>query len=58
MGVGDVCVSGEKLKLREELYSLQTETRQSLTRQDRLVSQARALASRAAEYRDQVRTAR
>ena len=48
-------VAGEILRLREELCCLQTETRESLTSQDRLASQARDLTSRAAKYRAQVR---
>ena len=49
-------VAGEILRLKEELCSRQTETRLSLSRQDRLVGQARALTARAAEYRAQVST--
>ena len=48
-------VAGELIRLKEELYILHTNTRQTLLRQERLVGQARTLATRATMYREEVR---
>ena len=53
---GVVVVAGQIIRLREELCGQQTQTRQALILQDRLVGRARELTARAAQYRAQVST--